>query len=72
MKRSWELTRGNFWLIFVLGFLLGIISTLLSQIPQVGFLIAMIVVGPPSVIAYTLLFLGLKKQAEHSPAAAKL
>lgn len=72
LKRSWGITKGNFWLIFVIGFLLGIVSTVLGQIPQVGFLVAMIVVGPPEVIAYTLLFVGLKKQAKQSPAAEKL
>lgn len=61
MRECWRMTKGNFWLIFVTGFLLGIVSMVMGLIPIIGFLIAMILVGPVQIIAYTLIYLGLRK-----------
>ena len=63
LKRSWWVTRGNFWLIFVLTLLLVIISFVLGLIPYIGTLISTLLMGPAGVIAYTLVFLGLRSQA---------
>jgi membrane-anchored glycerophosphoryl diester phosphodiesterase (GDPDase) len=61
IKECWRVSKGNFWLIFVMGILLLIPCILLNLIPHIGFLIAMFIVGPASVIAYTLLYLGIKE-----------
>jgi membrane-anchored glycerophosphoryl diester phosphodiesterase (GDPDase) len=70
VKECWRVTKGNFWLIFVTGILLWIPSMLLNLIPHVGFLIAMLIVGPASVIAFTLLYLGIKKTKLRSEVAS--
>lgn len=61
LKECWRMTKGNFWLIFVTAFLLGIVSIVIGLIPIVGSLIAMVLVGPAGIIAYTLIYLGLRK-----------
>ncbi len=61
LKECWRMTKGNFWLIFVTGLLLGIVSMLIGLVPQVGLLIAMVLVGPAGIIAYTLIYLGLSR-----------
>ncbi len=61
LKECWHMTKGNFWLIFVTAFLLGIVSIVIGLIPIVGSLIAMVLVGPAGIIAYTLIYLGLRK-----------
>lgn len=74
IKKCWRTTKGNFWLIFVTGLLLGIVSTVIGLIPLVGSLIAMILVGPASIIAYTLIYLGLRKAkaSENEPKVSAL
>lgn len=61
LKRSWGLTKGNFWLIFVTMLLFWIISVVIGLIPVVGSLVATLLVGPACIIAYTLIYLGLRK-----------
>ncbi|GEM_PF-3240520 len=61
LRRSWHLTKGNFWLIFVMSLLLWIVSVVVGLIPVIGSLVAMVLVGPAGIIAYTLIYLGLRK-----------
>lgn len=71
LKTSWRTTSGNFWLIFVTGLLLGIISIAITIIPRIisptigqaiGSLIAGAIVGPAGLIAYTIIYLKLSER----------
>ncbi|MEM2878418.1 MAG: hypothetical protein QXG10_02580 [Candidatus Hadarchaeales archaeon] len=61
MKESWNTTKGNFWLIFVMIFLFGVVSALANLIPIFGFLVATFLVGPAGIIAYTLVYISLRE-----------
>ena len=64
LKRSWGLTKGNFWLIFVLMLLFGIISFVIGLIPVVGSFVTMLFVHPAALIALTFLYLELRRRFE--------
>lgn len=62
LKRSWQITKGNFWLIFVTGLIFLMLSILIGLIPAMGSLIAWLVISPASIIAFTLIYLQLVKR----------
>lgn len=59
LKESWQITKGNFWLIFVTMLILSIMSGIISLIPKVGSLISALVIGPAGLIAITFIYLEL-------------
>ena len=62
IKKSWKLTKGHFWDIFVLLIVLAIIAVVLSLIPYIGPLINALFIAPISITAWTLVYLKLKKE----------
>ena len=57
---SWNATRGNFWRLFALVLLLGIISAVVSFIPVVGAFISYLVITPVGMICYVMVYRKLK------------
>lgn len=60
LGKSWTLTKGRGWEIFVLALLLMIISIAVNFVPVIGAYINQMVVAPLAVISFTLVYLRLK------------
>lgn len=73
LKKTWGVTKGNFWLIFVVIIIFVLISMPISIIPSfvspllgqmIGSLVGGLIIGPATFIAYTLVYLAISKQGE--------
>lgn len=73
LKKTWAVTKGNFWLIFVVIIIFVLISMAISIIPSIvspflgqtiGSIVGGLITGPATLIAFTLVYLGISGKGE--------
>jgi len=59
LKTSWKLVKGNWWKLFAILLVFGVMSAIISQIPVVGVYLRGLLVEPITIAAMTLVYLQL-------------
>lgn len=70
LRGAWGLSRGNFWLFFVMVLLFLLATVAVGSIPYAGIVIQMFLVAPAQGVAFTLLYLALRPPATGAVAEA--
>jgi endonuclease V-like protein UPF0215 family len=61
LKRSWSITFGNWWYLFALFVLLGIVVSILENLPYISYFFSFVLI-----ISYPLVFIALTKKPKRS------
>ena len=61
LKTSWKLVKGNWWKLFVIFLILGAMSAIISRAYIIGGFLSVLIVGPFSITAKTLIYLQLRE-----------
>jgi len=65
LKTSWKLVQGNWWRLFIIVLIFGVMSAMISQIPLIGSFLSGLIVDPFTITAMTLVYFRLR-EAESS------
>jgi membrane-anchored glycerophosphoryl diester phosphodiesterase (GDPDase) len=65
LKTSWKLVKGNWWRLFTIVLIFGVMSAIISQIPLIGSFLSGLIVDPFTITAMTLVYFRLR-EAESS------
>lgn len=65
LKTSWKMVKGNWWRLFAIFLIFGVMSTIISQTPIIGEFLSGLIVGPFTIVVKTLVYFHLR-EAESS------
>ena len=61
LKTSWKLVKGNWWKLFAIFLIPGVMSAIISLIPLIGWFLSGLIMGPFSITAKTLVYFQLRE-----------
>jgi hypothetical protein len=61
LKTSWKLVKGNWWKLFAIFLIFGAMSAIISQAYIIGSFLSVLIVGPFSITAKTLIYFQLRE-----------
>jgi hypothetical protein len=61
LKTSWRLVKGNWWKLFAILLIFGVIATVIGLIPVVGVYLRGMIVDPLTIVAVTLVYFQLRE-----------
>jgi len=61
LKTSWKLVKGNWWRLFAIFLIFGVMSTIISQTPMIGGFLSGLIVGPFTIAVKTLVYFHLRE-----------